>query len=134
MMRYMIDGGATMWPILLLAVVIVALILANAVRLFVKRKADARTQSSINAILFWGAVAVAVGLLGQWSGLLRNFTIMAELGLSSPNAFIKGFLQMLIPAIAGFTVFIVAAPCWFVLHGRCRALRTADPHDHAGGQ
>ena len=52
-MRYMFEGGFVMWPILLLAIVTAILILANAVRLFGQGRASARTQSSVNAILFW---------------------------------------------------------------------------------
>lgn len=132
-MRYMLEGGFTMWPILLLAIVVAILTLANSARLFVMRKADARTQSSVNAILFWSTVAVVVGLFGQWSGLYKGFTAVAEFGMLNPSAVIMGFSETLISTIAGLTVFIAAAPCWFVLHARCRALRAADPQDHAGG-
>ncbi len=128
-MRSMFAGGFTMWPILLPAIVIAMLTLVNVVRLFVARRANARTQSSVNAILFWGAVAVVLGLFGQWSGLYKGFTAVAELGLASQSAVIMGFSETLISTIAGLTVFIVAAPCWFVLHARCRALRAADPRD-----
>ncbi len=133
MMRFMLEGGFTMWPILLLAIVIALLILVNVIRLFAIGRANARAQSSVNGILFWGTVAVVVGLFGQWSGLYKGFTAAAELGVANPSAVIMGFSETLISTIAGLTVFIVAAPCWFVLHTRCQALRAADPRDHAGG-
>ncbi len=133
MMRYMMEGGLTMWFILLLAIVIAILTLANAVRLFVTRQANARTQSSVNAILFWSTVAVVLGWLGQWSGLYKGFVAIAQYGVANPSALILGFSESLISTIAGLTVFLVAAPCWFVLHARCRALRAADSLDHAGG-
>ncbi len=133
MMRYMFEGGFVMWPILLLAIVIALLTLVNLIRLFGVGRANARTQSSVNAILFWGTVAVVLGLFGQWSGLYKGFTAMAEYGVVNPSAVIIGFSETLVSAIAGLTVFIVAAPLWFVLHARCRALRAADPSDHAGG-
>ncbi len=129
MMRYMFEGGFTMWPILLLAIVIALLTLVNAGILFIRREASARTQSSVNAILFWGTVAVVLGLFGQWSGLYKGFSAVAEAGMINPSAVIMGFSETLISTIAGLTVFIVAAPCWFVLHARCRALRAADPRD-----
>ncbi len=130
-MRYMMEGGLTMWFILLLAIVIAILTLVNAVRLFLGRQADARTQSSVNAILFWSTVAVVLGWLGQWSGLYKGFVAIAQYGVANPSALILGFSESLISTIAGLTVFLVAAPCWFVLQARCRALRAADPLDHA---
>ena len=134
MMRYMLEGGPTMWPILLLAIVIANLTLANAVRLFGIRRAGARTQNSVNAILFWGAVAVAIGLFGQWNGLYKVATILASAPVVNPNAVIMGFSETLVSTIAGLTVFIVAAPCWYVLHARCRALRAAGSAGSGGGQ
>ena len=133
MMRYMLEGGFTMWPILLFAIVIALLVLVNAGRLFLMRQANARVQSSVNAILFWGTVAPVLGWFGQWSGLYKVATIIASASVLNPSAVIMGFSESLISTIAGLTVFVVAAPCWFVLHARCRALRAADPRDHAGG-
>ena len=133
MMRYMMEGGPTMIAILLLAIVIALLVLVNVVRLFGARQADARTQSSVNAILFWSTVAVVIGLLGQWNGLYKGFSVVAAAEVINPSAVIMGFSETLVSVIAGLTVFIVAAPCWFVLRARCRALRAADPLSHAGG-
>jgi biopolymer transport protein ExbB/TolQ len=122
MMRYMLEGGFAMWPILLIAVAIAILVLFNTVRLFGVRKADERTRSSVNAILFWGVVAVVIGLFGQWSGLYKVATFLINAPAVNPGALIMGFSETLISTIAGLTVFTVAAPCWFVLHARCRAL------------
>lgn len=130
MMRYMLEGGFTMWPILLLALVIALLVPINAGRLFLMRRADAQVQSSVNAILFWAIVAVVLGWFGQWSGLYKVATVLINASVLNPNAVIMGFSETLISTIAGLTVFVVSAPCWFVLHARCRALRAADPFDH----
>ena len=132
-MRYMLEGGFLMWPILILAIVIAFLVLANAVRLFVMRQASERTQSSVHAILFWATVAPVLGWLGQWNGLYKAASIIAHAPVLNPSAVIMGFSESLVSTIAGVTVFVVAAPCWFVLHARCRALRAADPRGRAGG-
>lgn len=131
-MRYMLEGGFVMWPILLLAIVSAVLVLANAVRLFVRRSTSARTESSVNAILFWATVAVVLGWFGQWTGLYKSAAVIAQASMLNPSAVAMGFSQSLISTIAGVTVFVVAAPCWFVLHARCRALRAADPRAHGG--
>lgn len=127
MMEYMWRGGPVMWPILILAIVIVVLTLSNAIRLFVSRKADAQTQSSVNAILFWGTVAVFLGWFGQWNGLYSMASIVVDSPTLNPAMVVMGFWETLVSAIAGLAVFIVAAPCWFLLHARCRSLRAAGP-------
>jgi len=101
-----------------------------AVRLFVSRKADARVQSSVNAILFWGAVAVFLGWFGQWNGLYKIASYVIDAETLNPGAMVIGFWETLVSAIAGMGVFIVAAPCWFLLHARCQALRAAGPPAH----
>ena len=132
-MEYMLRGGPTMWAILLLAIVIAILTLKNAVRLFVERKADAQVKSSVNAILFWGAVAVFFGWFGQWNGLYKMASIVVDAPAVNPDLVVMGFWETLVSAIAGLAVFLVAAPCWFVLHARCRALRAAGSRDPAVG-
>lgn len=126
-MEYMWRGGPVMWPILILAIVIVILTLMNVIRLFVNREADARVQSSVNAILFWGVVAVFLGWFGQWSGLYKIASFVVDAPTLNVGAVIVGFWETLVSAIAGMAVFIVAAPCWFLLHARCRSLRAASP-------
>ncbi len=133
MIGFFMMGGPIMYPILLLAIVIVVLVITNVVRLFGRGMADARTQGSVNAILFWGTVAVVLGIFGQWSGLYMSASAIIRASVINPGAVFEGFAATLVTLISGLTVFIVAAFCWIVLHGRCRVLRAAGAHPLAGG-
>lgn len=117
MLRLIASCGVMLWPMLVLAVVVLVLIAANTVRLALGR-ADSRVRSSINAILFWGAVTSVLGFIGQWMGLFKAvkmiFEVAPRLGIN-PRAVGIGFAESLRTSILGVTVLLVAGVSWFLL-------------------
>jgi biopolymer transport protein ExbB/TolQ len=114
-------GGFFMWPLMILAVVILVLALVNAIRLFGQRDARSAVRSSVNAILFWGGVAAVLGFLGQWNGYYKATQVILDKGPKlgiNPAAVILGFGEALITAVVGLTILIAAAVVWYVLHVR----------------
>ena len=116
----------------MLAAVVAALALINAIRLWSGRPAPAeRLRGSVDAILFWGGFAAVLGFLGQWTGLYKAFRALSELGLSPSCAdnparcYALGFAESLTPTIFGLTVFLFAGLLWLALRSRVRRLTVA---------
>ena len=117
MLRFIASCGVMLWPILVLAIVVLVLIVVNTVRL-ARGRAGPQVRSSINAILFWGVVTTILGFIGQWMGLYKGvqaiFEVAPRLGIN-PRAVGIGFAESLRTAILGVTVLIVAGVSWFLL-------------------
>jgi len=125
MIRYFMAGGVFMFPLLLLAVVIVMLGVFNAVRLRRRRPAPDAVRASVNGILFWGVVAAVLGFLGQWSGYWKASQAILRDGPRvgiNPAAVVMGFGEALITAFVGLAVLIVACVLWYLLHARWASL------------
>jgi len=117
MLRFIASCGVMLWPILVLAIVVLVLMVVNTVRL-ARGRAGPQVQSSINAILFWGVVTTILGFIGQWLGLYKAVQVIFEfaprLGIN-PRAVGIGFAESLRTAIFGVTVLLVAGVSWFAL-------------------
>ena len=128
MFRLIASCGVMLWPMLVLAVVVLVLIVANTVRL-IRGRADPGVRSSINAILFWGVVTSVLGFTGQWMGLFKAvkviFDVAPRLGIN-PRAVGIGFAESLRTSILGVTVLLVAGVSWFLLSAWRRRIAERD--------
>jgi len=116
MSRFLMEAGPLIWPILLLAGVIGWLVLWNGLCLLGRWGGPtARRRQSIDAVLFWGAVAAVLGFLGQWIGINQLSRVVAERGIVSPQAVAYGISESLLTPLAGMAVLVVAAFLWFFL-------------------
>jgi hypothetical protein len=116
MARFFMESGPLIFPVLILAVVIVVLTLYNLVVLFSReRLAAGQRRRSIDAILFWGSVAAMLGFLQQWLGLNRMVRVVAERGIVNPQMVTYGFSESLLTPVTGMFVLVVAAFSWFFL-------------------
>ena len=110
------EAGPFIWPIILLTLVIGLLVLWNIVFLLLRPRREPNSRRhSINSILFWGAVAAVLGVLGQWMGIHRLTRAIAAHGIVNPEALAYGISESLLTPIAGMVVLIVAAVAWFLL-------------------
>jgi biopolymer transport protein ExbB/TolQ len=115
MTRFLMEAGPMIWPVILLALVILILVIRNAVALIGKRAESASRRNSIDAVLFWGGFAAVIGFLGQWLGVMKLITAIVERGIVSPKAVVFGLSESLLTPIAGMFVLVAAAFLWFVL-------------------
>ena len=117
MLRLIASCGVMLWPMVVLAIVVLVLIVVNTVRL-ARGQVDPHVRSSVNAILFWGAVTTVLGFIGQWMGLYKGvqviFEVAPRLGIN-PRAVGIGFAESLRTAIFGVAVLLVAGVSWFLL-------------------
>lgn len=116
MTRFLMEAGPFIWPIILLTLVIGLLALWNLVFvLFLPKRTPSSRRQSINSILFWGAVAAVLGILGQWMGIHRLTQAIADHGIVNPQLVAYGISESLLTPIAGMVVLVVAALVWFLL-------------------
>lgn len=116
MLRFFIEAGPLIFPVFLLALVILMLALWNGVALFLKRTpAPGLRSQGIDSILFWGGIAAVLGFLGQWIGIGTMARVVAERGIVSPQAVVYGISESLLTPISGMIVLVMAAFLWFFL-------------------
>ncbi len=116
MIRFLMEAGPLIWPIILLTLVIGLLVLWNVLCLLLRRSdIAARRRQSIDAVLFWGGVAAVLGFLGQWIGIHKMTRAIHEAGGVSPPAVAYGISESLLTPVAGMAVLVAAALLWFFL-------------------
>lgn len=114
--RFLMEAGPVIFPLMVLAVVILLLVLWNSLALIAGSSVRSnRRRHSIDAILFWGGLAAVLGFLGQWIGIGRMAQAVAEHGIVSPQAVAYGISESLLTPISGMVVFVSAAFLWFFL-------------------
>lgn len=128
MLQFMREGGYVMWVILAATVLIGVL----AVRVFLRTRRldgpDPVVETGIDAVLFWGAWVVVVGLLGTFGGIYQAAGAISGLaeGVQVSAALVWGGIHVaLTPAVFGLLVFTVAALAWIGLRTRYRRMTAA---------
>lgn len=116
MLQFLSEAGPVVFPLMLLAGVIVVLATWNGLALLVKKTAAAgRRRHSIDGILFWGSVAAILGFLGQWIGVMGLARSIAQQGVVNPQLVVFGLSESLWTPVFGMVVFTVSAFLWFFL-------------------
>jgi biopolymer transport protein ExbB/TolQ len=116
------DGGLMMWPLLATAAGILWLSARTALRLAGGDRARIEDAGrGLPAILFWGAMAAVLGLLGTVIGIIVMTQQIQLAGAVEPSLVWAGVGVTLNTFVFGLLVFLLSAVSWFVLrqwHGR----------------
>jgi hypothetical protein len=115
MFRLIMEAGPLIFPIVFLVPVIGLLTMWNAVALIARIGSIDRRRQSIDSVLFWGALAVVLGFLGQWLGIFKIAEVIAAHGIVSPTAVAYGISESLLTPVAGMFVLMIAVLVWGVL-------------------
>lgn len=115
MIDFVQQGGLFMWPLLLVAAAVVVLAIRSALRLRAPEAGDVRLETAIDAILFWGAWGVVLGLLGTLGGVYQAAGMISLAREISAPVVWGGIRVALTTTIFGLLVFAVAAVAWFAL-------------------
>jgi biopolymer transport protein ExbB/TolQ len=111
-----------MWPLLATAAGILWLSARTAMRLAGgDRSRIAEAGRGLQAILFWGAMAAVLGLLGTVVGIITMTQMIQLADTVEPRLVWAGVGVVLITLLFGLLVFLLSAVSWFVLrqwHGR----------------
>ena len=131
MPRIFIIMGPVAWPLLLIAVANIVLIVWRASQLVgPSPKPGPAVEAGINAILFWGVVALLLGYLGQYSGMYLSLSAIIRAPVISPGMLAAGIAESITTTIFGLMILVVSSIAWFLLRGRYRKLTQS--LDHGG--
>jgi hypothetical protein len=116
MLRFFMEAGPFIFPVLLLGGLVLVLALWNAVVLIARAGLNENSRrQSIDSILFWGGLAAVLGFLGQWVGIGKLTRFIAREGVVSPPAVAYGISESLLTTVTGMVVLVVAVFLWFFL-------------------
>jgi biopolymer transport protein ExbB/TolQ len=115
MVEAFLMGGKVMWPLTLIAAGILWLTARTAWRIHQREHEAAETESSLQAILFWGSMSVVLGMLGTAIGWISATTAIGHAGGAEPALIWAGVGITLYSVTFGMLIFMTASLCWFVL-------------------
>ena len=114
------DGGAFMWPLLLLAITVISLSVKKSLELYgTKEQNLARLEVGLNAIIFWGGISVIVGFLGSFIGIYLAASYVPSSAEPISTGIVWGGIRVaLITTIFGLIIFTYSSIAWFILRNR----------------
>lgn len=115
MTGFIAQGGFLMYPLLVIAAVIVGLSVWATSRVARTSGPDPVLETGIDATLFWGGWAVLLGLLGTFGGIYQAAGAISRAGGASAGLIWGGVRVALTTTLLGLAIFIVAALLWFGL-------------------
>ena len=129
MIRFLMEAGPFIWPIILLTGLIGFLVVWNIVFLLLRPTGPIPARrKSIDAVIFWGGVAAVLGMLGQWMGIHKMTKVIYEAGVVSPPAVCFGISESLWTPLAGMAVLLCAAVLWSLLRLRLWSIEQRASH------
>ncbi|HMB91856.1 MAG TPA: MotA/TolQ/ExbB proton channel family protein [Rhodothermales bacterium] len=122
-MHYINAGGPFMWPLVLIALVLMGLSIKKAIDLFQRTDQSAEDlKKGLQAIWQLGLFCFFWGLLSQAVGLYQMLSAVEAAGDVSPALLAGGLKVSLIAPIFGLIILVVSLVVWFLLQLRYRSL------------
>jgi hypothetical protein len=119
------EGGPLMFPLVLITLVIFGIVVRTLWHLFIRGDSNTLViQSCLDGLLFWGAFAVIIGMLGSAIGYHKAMTAVVKRGVANPIAIWIGSAEGLVSSIAGLLILAAAGVCWYLLRWRFLADRS----------
>ncbi len=116
-------GGPLMWPLILMALIILVLTIKKFYELFLKTENPLyELEYGINAILFWGVISAVFGILAQWTGIYNALSEIIKADDVSFGIMVRGYQVSFITSLFGLQICIVAGVFWFLLRWRYKVL------------
>ncbi|GMV06770.1 MAG: hypothetical protein AMXMBFR53_30450 [Gemmatimonadota bacterium] len=127
MLRIWIDIGFIRYPLALSFLVVTALAVWMAARLYQPgARADLRTRTWVDAILFWGGFAMVAGVLGTLVGIVIAAQSIEAAGAIHPGLIWGGIRVALESTVVGTLILVWAALLWFTLQLRWRLIEARE--------
>lgn len=118
-----VEVGFVRWPMAVSVLAIAVLAAWSAAKLLRPGAvADHPTKAWLDAILFWGGLAVLSGVLGTLSGFTVAAQAVEAAGAMSPTIFWGGIKVAMLGSLFGMLILAGASLAWFVLQLRWRLL------------
>lgn len=115
MMDVFLDGGIMMWPLLAIGFAVLWLASSTILRLRRGREGADEALRGLQAIIFWGAMAGVLGLLGTVVGFVVIAQSVTAAGGAEPSLVWGGVSVALVTVLFGILIFLLAAMIWFIL-------------------
>lgn len=110
------SGGPLMFPLVLIGCILAVLTVSNIVRLARRTLQSGRAGDlRLQALPFWGIIAILIGFLGQVVGHYKMLSVLAGARAINPKRVMVGLQQCLVSTITGLAICIVALLCWGAL-------------------
>ena len=123
MFTLFIRGGLFMWPLLILALIVIGLSIKKGLDLFVNKNLDLQQKEmGLNAILFWGVIAGSLGITAQMLGIYMALEEIIKADDISPAIVMMGYQVSFLTTLFGLYIFIGAAILWFLLRWKYKTL------------
>jgi hypothetical protein len=110
-----LSGGVMMWPILAVGLGVAWLAVRTALRIRGGGSGRGEVARGLQALLFWGAMAVVLGVLGMATGLVIMAQAVRAAGEVDAPLVWGGLSVTLVPVLFALVVFLFAATAWFFL-------------------
>lgn len=122
-MYFIHAGGPLMWPILIIGIVVLVIAAKKANDLFFKEGlSKIQLERGINAILFWGAFSVVLGLFAHFMGVYLAMQAISQAPAISPAIVAGGYAVSLITILTGLIIFLISAILWVVFRSKYKSL------------
>jgi len=123
MLTLMQQGGPFMWLMFFILLIILFLSVRNGVLLFMRKENySVKAETSLNGIIFWGALSIVIGFLAHFLGLYHAILAISHSTDISPAVIAMGYAQSLLTVLFGMTIFIISAIFWFILRWQYKRL------------
>lgn len=118
-------GGIVMWPLLAIAIGILVQAARAGIALRSPGQISPADQRRTAGVLFWGCMALVLGLIGTFVGIAHVAAAVQSAGGVSASLAWGGVGVSLIPTIFALMVLFVAGVLWFLLRGALRRVAPA---------
>jgi hypothetical protein len=113
-------GGVPMYLLIIVTLVAAGIALRSALHLREVAAPDRTLEQRIDGVLFWGAYAALLGVLGTVVGFFQTGSMLQQAGEASSQLIWGGVRLALTTSIAGLVIFAVALIVWYALRSAYR--------------
>ena len=122
-MYFIQAGGPFMWPLIIMALVLIGLAIKKAIDLFQRTDQSAENlKKGLPAILHLGIFCLFWGVLSQAVGLYQMLAAVEAAGDVSPSLLAGGLKVSMIAPLFGLIIMVLSMVVWFALRLRYRSL------------
>ncbi len=123
MKTFILSCGPFGLVVVFLGLLILVLSVRKSMQMFGSRSCQpVELEQGLHAILFWGAISLVLGILGQCSGIYHAMGAISQATEISPQIILKGLGESYTSTIAGLVIFVFASVIWFALFTRYRKI------------
>ncbi len=122
-MNYIREGGPAMWPLIIIGIAVLVIAAKKANDLYFKEGlSKAQLEKGINAIIFWGAFSIILGVFAHFMGVYNAMQAISQAPAVSPQIVAGGYAVSIITILTGLIIFMISAILWVLFRSRYKHL------------